>query len=424
VKGKENGSKDASASSRLLALEGLRGIAAIVVVIYHAILIFYMTSQYGTSTNGSYVQHLGFEDNLYGNPLQVFLSGGFAVSIFFVLSGFVLTVGYLKTKDVSIIHKLATKRYIRLMLPALASILLTYIVLALNLNTNQQAGEAINSYWLQNKFAFDISLVEAFKQGVWGIFVGKDAYYNPVLWTMFYEMLGSFLVFAVAVVFSGLRKRWVVYAILALCTFQTWFFGFIIGLVLADLYVQNSKLLQPKKWWAGLTILIGGLLLGGIPVKGIEGTLYDGLKYIGGNFDWYFSFYTALGAGLVIIAILSWRPLERLFAAPQISNLGKYTFALYLTHYIVLFSFSTGLFTSLFVDGGLAYNHAFVITVLVSAPLLALAAYIFERYVDAPSIKLSSRFAAWFLGKKKTNTSGIKKPTTDLIQSTQFENQL
>jgi peptidoglycan/LPS O-acetylase OafA/YrhL len=211
---------------------------------------------------------------------------------------------------------------------------------------------------------------------------------------------------------------------LALCTFQTWFFGFIIGLVLADLYVQNSKLLQPKKWWAGLTILIGGLLLGGIPVKGIEGTLYDGLKYIGGNFDWYFSFYTALGAGLVIIAILSWRPLERLFAAPQISNLGKYTFALYLTHYIVLFSFSTGLFTSLFVDGGLAYNHAFVITVLVSAPLLALAAYLFERYVDAPSIKLSSRFAAWFLGKKKTNTSGIKKPTTDLIQSTQFENQL
>lgn len=72
-------------SGRLLALEGLRGVAAIVVVIFHALLIFYEYMIFGPSATS--VQHMPLEDNLFASPLRIFFAGTFAVAIFFVLSG-------------------------------------------------------------------------------------------------------------------------------------------------------------------------------------------------------------------------------------------------------------------------------------------------------------------------------------------------
>ena len=79
-------------TQRFMALEGLRALAAIVVVLFHALYMFYPMAIEGVAP----VQHQRFEDNLFGNPLFGFISGGLAVSIFFALSGFVLSIGYFK----------------------------------------------------------------------------------------------------------------------------------------------------------------------------------------------------------------------------------------------------------------------------------------------------------------------------------------
>src|SRR4051812_4008381 len=104
---------------RFAELEGLRGVAAIMVVLYHFLLAFYSLAFLGIGNGYEVAQHMRLEDNLYGNPIMAFLSGSFAVAIFFVLSGFVLSIGFFATKKHEILQKLAAKRYLRLMLPAL-----------------------------------------------------------------------------------------------------------------------------------------------------------------------------------------------------------------------------------------------------------------------------------------------------------------
>jgi peptidoglycan/LPS O-acetylase OafA/YrhL len=123
-------------SGRLLALEGLRGVAAIVVVIFHALLIFYEYMVFGPSVAST--QHMGLEDNLFGSPFRIFFAGTFAVAIFFVLSGFVLSIGFLSKGKKIILQKLALKRYLRLMLPALASVMIAWLLITLGQKANRQ----------------------------------------------------------------------------------------------------------------------------------------------------------------------------------------------------------------------------------------------------------------------------------------------
>ena len=72
-------------------LEGIRGFAAFIVVIFHFIGNFHPASIYGTSN--THVK--GNVEHLFAmTPLNVLYSGSLAVCIFFVLSGFVLSMKF------------------------------------------------------------------------------------------------------------------------------------------------------------------------------------------------------------------------------------------------------------------------------------------------------------------------------------------
>jgi peptidoglycan/LPS O-acetylase OafA/YrhL len=389
-------------TNRLLALEGLRGVAAVMVVIFHALLIFYPAFFYGPEFYVGGVHPIHFEDNTYGNPLTVFLSGPFAVALFFVISGFVLTIGFFQTGNQDIIRKLAAKRYIRLMLPALASILLVWLVLSFGLNSFKDATQPITqSGWLQPIWDVTPGFFDAVNQGVWGIFSAGEVAYNPVLWTMKYEMLGSILVFAVVLLFGHVKQRWVIYALLLFATYNNWYLGFVIGMILADLYAKGFfPFAKVRKIGLYVGALVVGLFLAGYPspspLSSVKDTIYWSL-----NISWMTqaqiqSLYLTVGAAMVLIAILMIPRVRMLFEWKYISVLGRYTYSLYLTHMAVLFVFCTALF--LWLNPIVGYNVAALLSIVVSIIPLALVAFWFEKYIDGPSIRLSGVFSNWLLG--------------------------
>ena len=65
------------------------------------------------------------------SPVMAALNGQLDVSVFFVLSGYVLTAKYFGTKDRTIILNMAAARYPRLAIPALVSLLIAYAVATL-----------------------------------------------------------------------------------------------------------------------------------------------------------------------------------------------------------------------------------------------------------------------------------------------------
>lgn len=386
--------------NRFMELEGLRGLAAIVVVVYHAMIMFYPGIAYGHNLSLAPVQNMRFEDNLYGNPLSVFLSGGFAVAIFFVLSGFVLSIGFFQTGKQSIIQRLASKRYLRLMLPALASTILVFLLVILGLSINRQATiDITHSGSLATNWNFIPDFFEAIKQGTTTIFLQSGGSYNTVLWTMYYEFIGSFIVFVTLLVFGLSRYRLIIYGALAWLTFGMWFFGIILGMVLADIYAHRSQIfLVGRRIWTW-PVLIGGLLIGGYPILSTKGTVYELLTNANYTDEQNAAIYMSLGAILVVIAVLSAPPLTRILKHPRISILGRYTYSLYLVHTLVFYTLGTTLFVMFSHHFGM--NKSALFAIALSLPAIALATWLFERYIDAPSIRFANFFSDIMLERRE-----------------------
>ena len=322
---------------RFEELEGLRGIAAVMVAVYHFLLAFYAIYFFGTSAGQP--QHMRLEDNLYGNPLTVFTSGTFAVAIFFVLSGFVLSIGFFRSKSVESVKKLALKRYPRLMLPALASVIIAFAIMTFGIAMIQQVGAVTGSQWLLTTWGFTPHFWNAIYQGTYGIFVSSGSAYNNVLWTMTIEFAGSFLVFGFMALFGTFKHRWILYIALGIITFNTWFMAFILGMLLADLYASGRIMQKARRWLLVVPVLVIALYLGGYPAPdGGPLPFYDFLSPTGMAINWR-TLYLTIGATLLVGAVVMVAQISRQFAKKRFSILGRYTFSLYLVHLMVLYTF-------------------------------------------------------------------------------------
>lgn len=376
-----------------MELEGLRGLAALVVVLHHVVWMFY--APLNTGKMGVDHHPFPFEQHIYGTPLALVYAGTLAVAIFFVLSGFVLSIGYFQTKNKAIIKKLAASRYLRLMLPALASVLIAYAVMASGLSGVLASAAATigGGSGYMTALQFDASFLDALKNGAIEVFVSDRHPYNTVLWTMFIEFWGSFMVFGFLLLFAKLKHRWLAYVGLSILTFNTWFLPFVIGVVIADLYANGwFKKIKHQKYIVP-ALLTGAVAFGAFPHQRVRGTVYENLNIIQAllpNIDRKM-FFVTLAATMLLVAVLMSKSLASWLQ--RVSWLGKYTYSLYLTHKFVLFVFASFVFLAFLPMG---YNKAVFFAVALSIPMFALVTYVFEKYVDAPSIRLASRFARIF----------------------------
>lgn len=391
-------------TNRFMELEGLRVVAASVVVIFHALLIFYPAFFYGVGSSWASVKNSNFETILYQNPFAGVLSGTFAVGIFFVLSSFVLSIGFFQTSDSSIIRKLASKRYLRLMLPALASVLIAFIAMRLgSVGLMREVGAITHSDWLGSLWTFPANIFDAFNQGVATIFTTGKVNYNPVLWSIHYEFLGSMIIFGSMLMFATSKYRWIAYAILIFWFINTWFFSFILGMILADVYVNKREALDGLKSKWTYMILLLGIFLGGYPSGAVSAPWYKFIQIPGFGPAEQIFFFISVGATLVISSILLSPRFRSFFSKPGLSGLGKYTYSLYLIHMPILFTVCTGVFLLLVPIG---FHKASILASAAAFGVLIPATYIFEKYIDSPSVRFASYCTDLFLGRKELD---IKK---------------
>lgn len=377
-----------------MELEGLRGIAAIMVVAYHFLQAFFAPAVYGLGHAKAPAQHTWLEGVIYGSPLAGLFSGNLAVAVFFVLSGFVLTIAFFKTGRQEVIKKLALKRYPRLMLPALASVLLCLLFIKTGFSFRADAAAVTNSGWLTSWWDVDTGVLLAIKEAAWSIFVDFDtSKYNPVLWTMSIEFIGSFIVFGFVLLFGNSQRRWLLYAALlvVLAMVNLWLAGFVIGMALADLYAQGYIQHVRRKKITTVALLVLAVVVGGYPIGATAGTIYHYVTLPSLEVN-YRALYTVIAASIILYVVLTTKGVAAFLQRRRVSMLGKYTFSLYLVHVPVLLTLTAGAFTTFVAHVG--YSKAAALALLVSLPVIAALTWAFERYVDAPSV----RFAA-FLGR-------------------------
>lgn len=317
---------------RILPLEALRGLAALVVVNWHVML--------GFRPELSGIFHgLPRSAAISGQIWFVAANGSGAVILFFVLSGFVLTRRAMLENDPRLILRQALRRWPRLMPPVLTSVLLSWTLFRLGAYHFTQAGAQTGSAWLVN-FAyagtvpFDAPLSRALAQGTWGCFLFSDNNFNTSLWTMRVELIGSFLVFALALAMTGIAHRGaraLICALAAAALFIStrYYASFMVGLLLAT--VLPPKLAMPSPLRA-VALLASLWCLGYQQPEGVFAMLAP-LGKVGAG---------SLGAGLLILAIAD---LELTGAWARAARLlGEFSFPLYLVHVPVIASLTSALY--------------------------------------------------------------------------------
>lgn len=370
---------------KIAYLDGLRGIAAFIVVVSHFFQVFMPSVFEG---NGE-IEHFAFESIAARTPLNLLFNGNFSVCLFFVLSGYVLSYKFFRNKNNTIVYSSAIRRYFRLAIPAFVSVVLAYLIVILNLGAfDDIRGITLSS--MPDPFDADASLLTMLKEGLFHTFLTYGSQYNPVLWTMTYELLGSFMIFAFLLVLGKRSFRFVGYAILIYWFIDSYYLGFVLGMFLSD--IKNSGrdwLTYINRPWINFILLISGIFTGSYPYLSPQGTVYSVLVWDSANFS-FFVFYHVIGALLIITCLLNSSRMQSFFSLKLFAYLGKVSFSLYLVHFIIICTF--GSFIFLLFSSYLPYSLNVVLTSIITLPMIFAIAHVFYCFVDARTLFWISRW--------------------------------
>jgi peptidoglycan/LPS O-acetylase OafA/YrhL len=373
-------------------LEAIRGLAAFIVVAAHFAAAFYPSTVFG----GTYPLHERWESLFTTTPLGIVFASHFAVCVFFVLSGYVLSLPYFgdASKDTSNLLAALLKRPFRLAGLVLASVLTSFCIFRFACYFN--APVSIRSYsipWFQDWWSQDTL---TFKRLIWDVTTGMFATgsrYNPPLWTLQIELYGSFLTFIFLLLFRKSNLRLLAYIYAFGLLHDTLYHGILIGIFLADIVRNHPRMVENlSRSTVAFPLLAVGLLLSSYPAYIVAPTemantfygTFPSLPGLGGG-------YSMLGATIVFASVLISPHLQNKLSRRPFAFLGRISYAVYAFHFLLLGSFTSWLFLNL--SPNLTYNKNCAVVGVVSLTILVVLSYLLTKYVDEPVTYAANRLA-------------------------------
>lgn len=383
---------------KLKYIEGIRGLAAFIVVFHHYTLAFYPALNYGEN-NQTHFGNGNIELLIARSPLNLLYNGGFAVCIFFILSGYVLSNSYHKTQNTIILTHYSIKRYFRLLVPVSVTIILAYLFIKLRFMSNVDLGTITKGGdWLAGSFTQTGGIFDVIKNVFIDVFFFKDNKYNPVLWTMTYELLGSLLLFSFLLIIHPLKHKTKLYVALILILFITqnnFYAAFILGALLNKYIIQKQQTTVFFPKWLLALCFITGLFFSSYPMcNDISKTMY---QFITLPFLINYEFYHVIGSFIVMFVILHSTILKAILSSRIFSFIGKISFSFYLLHFIILCSFSCYLFKIFYPMYN--YNTSVLLAFLCSLPVMIGTSILYYQWIDRAGIKFSEKVLSVFITK-------------------------
>jgi len=321
---------------RLRHLDGLRGL---------------VTFDFAFFSGLAEHSRLGWDVVASGLPFTSATLGDLSVCVFFVLSGYVLARSFSRTSLG--LPALVAKRYVRLGVPILAVVLLSWALLSTGAMENHAVASLTRSSWLGNQGVKSPDLWSALRDGFYGALLLGHSRYDSSLWTMPIEFQGSLvLIFA----FSGCRwlfgagahrDRWCGALLLLFAAVMHGSLLFLFGIGAAACLFDLRRHTEPfcRRPWIAVALIFLGLLLGTIPFSAARPEILTrlvALAPIHYALPWRRmdpeSFWHAIGAVLLLIAVDANPKLRAWFTRPPLQFLGEISFPLYLVHVPLLLS--------------------------------------------------------------------------------------
>jgi peptidoglycan/LPS O-acetylase OafA/YrhL len=388
-------------------LNGLRGIAAMVVVFQHMCddWSYWIHMAYLSGPNETHPSQFPF--------LRDLLAGRFMVAIFYVLSGFVLAYGPLKKAHagdpVAAIAGLPTavvRRPIRLFLPVLPVAFVSAILV-----------------WMQVFWhGFDTKLV--YSSGLFGdLWQAWHQWWNlswkPLQWeeympawfgqchTLGTEFRGSMVIYVMILALARVPP-WLRMSISAFCAWDAmvnypdrWsVFLFLVGFMLADLRHLRPKFPEVSRDWQSAGKLVARFFLGAGLFFGGWGEGAEKGMWFQNFADWptyghmHDVWWMAWGAVMLVTSLEFLPDLQAWFNHPFILYLGEISYGVYLVHYAVIQVLAKGLILAMQARG-VSFPTSWNIGSGIALMVVVWVGDIHWRLVDRKSVT----FARWVVDK-------------------------
>ncbi|EGC48040.1 acyltransferase [Histoplasma capsulatum var. duboisii H88] len=423
--------KPSRAVGKTSYLDGIRGLAALGVVVLHMVLGFFPNSSY--AYNGSEGR-----DSIFQLPFFRLLYTG-QPTIFFFISGYVLSLGTIKkcrrqswgSLQLDLSSKIF-RRLFRLYIPSIIATFIPMFLVSFNLfpavakfedgnmphrtfDMAPQESTFIRQLWLWCK-----TVPPLFWPFDWENF-SQNSPYAYQLWTIPVEFRCSMVLFLVHAAFArcSSKTRLIFNGLLSLyfLTFEKWdVFLFLAGSFIAELDIIKDDAAEgqlpkhetadtkfrsvahftPPAWFMVASMILGLWILS-VPAADIWNAWSFAVLewYAPRTYTAYFRFWDSVGTVILIWAITGLPSVQRFFTRPIFLYLGNLSFSLYLTHTIVLKFLLYPLMPWLYAIFGyqttFQYGLTFAIGGSATVVLSLWVAEVFQRHVEEPS----AAFTKW-----------------------------
>lgn len=347
-------------SGRVGFLDGFRGWASLVVLFAHLNAFLLDPSLYANGLFFEHLSNLDYASVFFTVLLNFTPEGSLAVQVFFVLSGYALSVSHLNPDRRRLALAVAA-RYFRLMIPIFVVAVITFAVFKADLFFNDEAGGIAERYsgWISVFFKTPIDFFSVLRFSVYDVFFNYDSNntLNPPLWTMSYELLGSLIIYAYLLFFRSGDSVWWKTAILFMVVFaalQSYFLCFMAGYLIAEIN-RRYPAWSNNYWIAKISSISPFAFM----LLFVVSYFFRGSPHVIAG--------SVIAIGLVFFASYS-ESISRVLSNSISEFFGRISFPLYLIHVVVLSSFSCFLFVLFYrvgLDGDVSILLNMALTVVL-----------------------------------------------------------
>lgn len=411
-------------------LDGMRGFASLIVVVFHFHQPYYPNILYGYGVSAS-DQEPGNRSIIQLPILRLLHHGGAMVTHFFVISGFSISykpVRLLREHEWSRLlqntSSSSLKRLGRIGLPYIAASFLYLVVLRMHFFDSWIPTPGTPLLPFASECARFV-LVTGRQLNVWSV-GDKSKYLNENIycsqsWTLRLELRCSFWIYLIIITLCRVKTTLRHAFLFALgCHFQyqgLWDLQcFLCGMILAEIHhSQHQKQIQLNKKeeellrgagshssdnslasdWEWIASFIVALFLLSTPQNEGEKTLgYRFLMKITPQPSYAESrFLQTVGSALLIWTVGNCVRLQRIFTTPFAQYLGKISYSLYVTHHVVneTFAFNAIRIAQQYITGrenSLNFELGMLLGLLWCVPVFFGLAHVFWLFVESKSVSM------------------------------------
>lgn len=369
-------------SKRITWIDGLKGIACLLIFTHHFSLEYFNGAYFGEVMESRLPFRLDIR--LSYEPYGIFTNGNFWVCVFVTLAAFLTAVSVLRLCNISPhgnwqekLSGMIIKRYVRLAVPCGIAGMLYWVL-------REYLVPRFACYGgLENILSFVKMLYHTFIK-MW--IVADQEALGPY-WMLYIIFWGTFIAIILSLA-TRYTKKWTLpffflAASLLLWAKDEYYLCVAVGVLLAWLMESGMLKDNRRNRWLALVPLLAGLYLGGYPSYATPVFFY---RYLGEICTHIYAnkgiaTYHILGAGLLILGILMCVPVQRALSVKPLRWLGSISMGVFVLHVTVL-QFVGRPLRDWFLGMGMEYPLMVLIVYLILLILLLLLAWGFKNTVE------------------------------------------